>query len=829
MSYYPKQFPVLDKTQWHFDAGKDLSDGTFDGTQVSGALTLMPGRESGVYDSVVIDPGQAVAWSEVEWEADIPEGASIAVRTRSEWSEEHCASARWSAKVAQSPAAIKLLLNRDGSVNVAAARYLQFRVELKAGSNGGPKLTSLTLRCGVVAPACVGPKNHGLTYKTNPTFYWTRVEGAASYAIELSRKQDMSDVVVREDGIEEPEFSCPSKLDPEMYYWRVRAADGTGQYSDWTPVKEFEAGIRPTQDFSHLKHPYLYFSRDDMPRIEKLMKTTHKETWETILENANEALTKELPDEKDILLEGGQHGDFNKVAVEVAHRGCMHPAFVYLFTGDEKYARHTRKVLLWLCGLSRWTGWKFGDANQFYPCWCATLETTGICKAVCSAYDWLYDYLSEQDRMRVRAGIIRLGILPSLQSWADPEQIRYIPRHQIAAGNWWSVVNSGGGTAALTVIKETPDAVEWLRHFIDSIRDFLSYKGGDVYDIHLRAGYGEQNLLKSDENWDDDGGYIESVGYAHYGFLNSLYFMEALKRVTGEELGPYINPKIEDFPYYFGYWDAEGEWSVVNFNDSGANNWSDDAYHILAKHTRRPRAKYLAEATWPVLKNINAVLAKDDSIASQGPDPNDRNKLFKRIGWSVFRSGWDQDANLIAAKFTEGRGHNDIGQYVIICKGHEFVAESGIVPYDQPDYHQYMRTSQAHNVVIVDNLQQIRTDGEVLGFAQVPGAGIVQADLTPAYQDVLRSWKRTLVYVEPGCFVVIDRLASEQERRFDWIVHPGVKWEAVDGVGLNLSQGDYQMQMHLVTPEKWKMEVRDGHIRAEEAQYMSFSPDKQLG
>jgi len=823
MSYYPRQYPVLDRTEWAFC---DFAEGEHNGTAGGKVLQLADGHNGGVYDSPVIDAGQAVAWRELVWEADVPEGSAIAFRIKSGKPEEGRRACRWSGKMTESPALIKLFGSLEGSVHVAADRYLQIRVEMKAGPNGSPKLKSFRVNCELVAPTCVGPMNHAILESNTPKFYWTRVEGAADYTFELSETPDFSRILCSRANLTDSAFTYPDQLPEGTFYWRVRSVDGAGGISQFSPTRQFTRRRPAAADYSRLRHPYLYFSGDDIPEIRKRLRGRRADTWKQILEHADKALDADLPDEKDILLKEGQHGGFYDLNTDVAHYMLIPLSFAYVITGDEKYAAKARELLLFFVGMSRWTGFEFGDASLFYPVWHATLETAMLARHVAPAYDWLYDYLSVEDRARVRAGLMRLAILPTLTSWADPETIRFCPRHQTASGNWWSVCNSGAGIAALAIINEVADAPNWVRAFANTIRDLLSYQGGDVFDVHLKAGHGGQDLLKTEPNWDTDGGYQESIGYSHFGLLYATYFLFPLKRVTGEEMTDLINPKLADFPYYFGYWGKDGKWLTIPFNDSGSGNWSDDVLALLATVGRSGRAKYLLDATWPTFDNVTAVLAEDLTIAPQLPDDTDRNKLFAGIGWSIFRSGWDKDASLLAAKFHQGRGHSDIGQYVVNYKGSEFVVDSGVIKYSDPKYGQYTRTSRGHNVILVDEQAQVRVDGRVLGCAHALCAGIVEADLTAAYQDLLESWKRTLVFLEPGFFAVIDRIVSDEERTIDWLVHPKGEISLDPNSGATFTQNDTELKLLVLSPERWTCNTFDGYVELNPVHYLGFRPNE---
>lgn len=823
MSYYARQYPVLERTVWTFDTSDEFRLGTFEDTVLSDlGPQVAPGKQSGTYTSPPIDAGQAVIWKSLNWRADLRLGSSIVMRTRFGATEEECLNARWSAAYEVSPALISSF-GRNGSPTPVAARFVQIKAELVSGIGGSPTLMGIRLEAGLVPPACVGPVNLGVVENGKPVFYWTRVEGAASYTLELSNSADFSGEVFRQDGLECSSFAYPREIKPGDYYWRVRAVDGLGNETEWSPIRQFKVGKRPW-NIGNLKHPYLFFNAEDIPAIRGALVSKYAATWTEILRRADEALDSELPDEKEILLTPGQHGGFHPLVAQVA-RGQLEPlAFAFVITEEEKYAEKARDIMLHLAGFSRWTGIPFGDPNCFYPAWQAALETAGMCKGVATAYDWIYGFLSEDERAAVRAALLRLGVLPILENWADPRTMRYVPRHQLPAGNWWSVCNSGGGIAALAMLPEVPDARKWLGMFADAIRAYLVYPGGDTWNIDLKAGWGGQCLMKTYPNWGEDGGYIESLGYVDYGLTNAMYFIDAFKRVTGEDMSPYINRKLIDQPYYFLCRTEDGAIGTVNFNDSGRANLSDDLYALLSRHLRCGRSRYLLKTGYPVLKNIHAVLADDDTVEAESPEPSEANKLFTDIGWCVFRSGWSDDESILAAKFTHGRGHQDIGQFVIHYKGYPFIIDPGVVAYSDPVYQEHLCKSYARNLVLVDGQCQLRADGRILGYAQTSGAGIVEADLTSAYEDLIDLWTRTLLYLEPETFIVVDRLSSRRARSYSWQIHPNGRVAVQPGIGATVYHDSFEIQFKLVSPARWSGSVKQGYIGSTPAEYLSFEP-----
>ncbi len=98
--------------------------------------------------------------------------------------------------------------------------------------------------------------------------------------------------------------------------------------------------------------------------------------------------------------------------------------FAYQVTGDERYARKLREALLHYTGYRQWYG--PGYVNRIRP-WRSELVTAAFIFGFATGYDALHGFVSETERATVANGLVRLGVLPTLEDWVS--EVRAGRRH----------------------------------------------------------------------------------------------------------------------------------------------------------------------------------------------------------------------------------------------------------------------------------------------------------------------------------------------------------------------------------------------------------------
>ncbi|NLX95156.1 MAG: hypothetical protein GXY83_03160 [Rhodopirellula sp.] len=170
----------------------------------------------------------------------------------------------------------------------------------------------------------------------------------------------------------------------------------------------------------------------------------------------------------------------------------------------------------------------------------------------------------------------------------------------------------------------------------------------------------------------------------------------------------------------------------------------------------------------------------------EGRAPEYTSVAFPYAGQYVMRSGWghgDLYALFESGPYGIGHQHEDKLSMFLYGRGRVLLTEAGTYSYDRSKYRRYVLGTWAHNTILVDGQQQHRgglketyetqdpldnfwATGEVFDAAD----GIYTSGYGPDRRiDV--DHERTVVFVRPDYWIVVDRLHSDAEHTYDILWH----------------------------------------------------------
>jgi hypothetical protein len=149
-------------------------------------------------------------------------------------------------------------------------------------------------------------------------------------------------------------------------------------------------------------------------------------------------------------------------------------------------------------------------------------------------------------------------------------------------------------------------------------------------------------------------------------------------------------------------------------------------------------------------------------------------------------------------------GHADQNAFIIEGFGQSLALATGYYPwYGSPHHHKWTRSTRAVNSILVDHEGQIirsrKANGRITAFELGDGYDYVEAEAANAYGKRLNRFRRHVVHVQPGIFVIFDDLAGPKPATYQWLLHAHEKI-GIDGQILHVRRGAAAMKVHLLTP-----------------------------
>lgn len=602
-----------------------------------------------------------------------------------------------------------------------------------------------------------------------PNFTWTpackgtNYDLIDGYDVIVCSDEELTDIKYSKYGIKWHYYSFPNPFEPGLYYWAVRYYEkGNKTPSDWSAPRRFRIledayefvipeDYQKVIDDIPVSHPRIYMTKENRDEFLKRGETeAGKAVVEKLVAQADAYLLQDFTPLPDVDLSALPVGEktimMGKITGVASANGKMAEslAFAYQFTGEEKYAKKAKEVLLEMAE------WDINGLTSFESQDQAFFE---IMLRGAFAYDWCYDYLTEEERAPIRKMLAeRIDVV-------DEKMLSAI-RNDPYDSHMWAYTSYY--VYAIIAVMHEADGMD------DILAEFLEM-------------YMPTFVPQSTE----DGGWAKGTAYWSYGFQRSVQlplWFALSSNIDFFEKAWAKNAYL--FPLYMY---PAGSWG--NFGDE-SNRVKPGESHILglatfAVFTDNPVAAWLKNQIGKVSKSsigINSILyAEADVMEEKVPIDYPRAHTFLDQGMTAMHSDL-LDPNRIALYFRADKHgsynhlHPDQNAFMIEAFGDRLAIKSGY--YD--GYHSahdsgFTRKTYAHNTITFDGGEGQRDDdmnsrGNTDMFVTSPDFDAVVGDATRAYDGNIGKFVRSIIYVRPDTYIVVDDLKSAKEKgsSFEW-------------------------------------------------------------
>lgn len=622
------------------------------------------------------------------------------------------------------------------------------------------------------------------TTQNAPDFSWPYVTGADKYELRIAADSAFTQLVYHKADLKFNIHNLPDPLTPgASYYWQVRFHQTEG-WSAWSDVRRFrletDAAEFLVPDIETMiaqvpaEHPRIYTNLNELEAFRKAKDSVGKAVYDSALNYAKDALRPPAeqtfpgdPPFDDTKVPGTDDYQQEKIKVLIAvkeeTRRMTSAALVYLVTDNEAYGQFAKRSLL---NLTTWdingsTGYVKGDQSFRH-----------IALSGAIAYDWIYPLLSEQEKQQVLTMI------------ADRTQVLVndiLGENSLLKDPW----NSHGWTAAghIAII-----ASALMKDSVDVNGAPISAKAQEWFRLSVPV---RINVFPPVSG--DDGGWSSGTGYWQYSHLADKIVNDALLSATGVNLYEKAYSRKESlFGLYF----------LPNGQNHGV--FGDDTTHGISRTTvtnslrlaemyQDPHMQWYANADNMSrdLEDIYYLYSYrfgDPDVPERPPVDLPTARWVKDTDWVAMHSSL-YDPERISLYFKSSpygsynHSHADQNSFVISAFGEPLAIDAGRYDfYNSPHDIGFYKTTLAHNAITYDGNKgqpraQMSASGKIIGFVTSEAFDATVGDATQAYNadtaNGLEQAQRSIIYVKPDQFVVIDNLkAAEPEgSSFEFLLH----------------------------------------------------------
>ena len=660
------------------------------------------------------------------------------------------------------------------------------------------------------------PIDQYVSQQNPPSFTFPLVEDA-TYDIIVCSDPELKNVVYHKEGIVNSFYNFETIFETGVHYWWAVRYVKDGKPSGWSDARRFridpdayEFPLEPLEDiFARLPktHPRIYTTPDDLENFRAIKDTNpvSKELYDQAIRTADAQMANAANlREPDASVWSMNVPELSNTPEYLAWRGTINEStgvalncgYAYLLTGDEKYIEPTRLAMLEMAS------WDFVNNVSYKN---HDIEFRDLTWKTAYALDWTYDKIPEADRKKII------------------EMLRYntqVMCDHLLPGIRKSPYDSHGWTAygyigniAIALYGEIPEAEEWIRSVLPTY-------------IALLPPWSYQ-----------DGGWSQGPNYWTNSSEYNQRFMDVLYRSGMINLYDTAWARNEYFWNVYvtaaGLYNTFGDATEVRLDSTGRtrNSISNQAYFM-----QNGIAKWLLEqqkTKWTA-DTDNYYVANMQELESTPPYRLPLAKEFKDIGWIVMTDDLISEERIHLTFKSSHYGsynhsHPDQNSFFIQAYGEILAGRSGFYDsYHSPHDSGFTRKTGAHNsVTLATNKGQADDDfnakGQLTAFLNHVDFDLGAGDATQAYKGIIDGFNRSIIYIRPDMFIVIDDLDGKGingKAQFEWWLNALGGMEVYeDAVGARITRGQAVLDTTVKYPKDVKTYFNNNYALSDMIEY----------
>ncbi len=562
------------------------------------------------------------------------------------------------------------------------------------------------------------------------------------------------------------------QLAEEAYDWQVKEKEGNRLFftdAELKKIKEFakDDTLNPfgasganayrkliTQADSFVNETHYYMGWDASPNNDRV--TLYRIDLEHIQDISSDPLLADVPGGRNWpYLEGISSGIYTRFSTV---------AMAYALTGDTKYSDQAIDWALDLCEWEYWCDTKYCWPSKYN----GTLDTPRLMRAMAVVYDMCYDQLTQAQRDLIVENIIHKGLKPMYMDMCHPNMIFH---------NKWMARAIGMIIAGSAIINEKNKAE--VGKYMDKAYAYCEAFLDERYTTANNEGYSYTKMSTDD----------------------MLVAMDCANRVTGREgllKHPFFEEVLVDWVVDFI---APGSNEFPVYSDSYASGFFKPTMLILNRATGNGKAGYFLQQVGMDEEPFNTLIYGNYEPVITEPTENDYVVFAERVGYGGMRTGWeDGDLMFYIIGNNSNTGHNNYDQLSFQ------ITTSSLWPAADPGYSSDsygFDEQEGHNAIIVDGIgQSVKGTATLAPIVDAQLYGQLSGSAPETYTErdeagktngipMLTQWDRHAIMLNHGdrpYYIVIDEIASDKERMFDFNLNTG-GWEDITVDGKPMKDG----------------------------------------